>query len=143
MATVTALTRRGQVTIPREIRDRLGLKPFDAIEVSVVDGEIRLSKTPSLTGGAGALPVTGTPAEDVPASTKQRAPRDGYEAPSEFRGSSEGRARRPRTDLDAFYQRVPALNPPRGINEMTEIAAEEHAQEAARAGLPNDDTRVP
>ena len=34
---------------------------------------------------------------------------------------------------------LPPLRPPREINAMTEIAAEEAAQEAARAGLTPDD----
>ena len=37
--------------------------------------------------------------------------------------------------LDEMYQSVPALSPPRTWREVTDIAAEEHAQEAAREGL--------
>jgi len=33
-----------------------------------------------------------------------------------------------------FYQAVPALGPPRSLEEMTTIAAEEHAREVAEAG---------
>jgi AbrB family looped-hinge helix DNA binding protein len=44
--------------------------------------------------------------------------------------------------LDSFYQQVSALGQPRDINELTEIAADEHAHKAARAGLPHDDTRI-
>ena len=38
--------------------------------------------------------------------------------------------------LDAGYQSIPALDPPRSWDEVTEIAAEEHARHAAREGLP-------
>lgn len=37
--------------------------------------------------------------------------------------------------LEASYMAVPALKKPLSIKEMTELAAEEHAQEAAREGL--------
>src|SRR3712207_285732 len=37
--------------------------------------------------------------------------------------------------LAASYQAVPALDPPRTLDEMIEVAREEHAQEAAREGL--------
>ena len=38
--------------------------------------------------------------------------------------------------LDAGYQSIPALDPPRSWDEVTEIAAEEHAQHVAQEGLP-------
>ena len=44
--------------------------------------------------------------------------------------------RRRQNGFLAAYGSVPPLNPPRTVSEMTEIAAEEAAQEAARAGLP-------
>ncbi|HZG65728.1 MAG TPA: hypothetical protein VEZ12_03240 [Herpetosiphonaceae bacterium] len=37
--------------------------------------------------------------------------------------------------LDAIYQSVPALAPPRPLREIREIAREEHAREAAQEGL--------
>jgi AbrB family looped-hinge helix DNA binding protein len=40
-----------------------------------------------------------------------------------------------RSRLDAIYQSVPALNPPRTQEELEEIVADEIAQEAAREGL--------
>lgn len=39
-----------------------------------------------------------------------------------------------RSSIRQFYQSVEALTPPRSVEEMTEIAAEEHAQEAAGEG---------
>ena len=37
---------RGQVTIPKEIRDRFGLRPETEVEFSVVGGSIVLKKAP-------------------------------------------------------------------------------------------------
>lgn len=67
MATVTSLTRKGQVTTPKEVRDQLGLKPFDKIEVTVEGGEARLRKARmTLEAVAGSLPALGIPIEDMP-----------------------------------------------------------------------------
>lgn len=41
-----------------------------------------------------------------------------------------------RSGLKAGYRSIPALKQPMSLKEMTEIAAEEHAQEVAREGLP-------
>ena len=60
MARVTTLTSKGQVTIPKEIRDELGLKPFDKIEFVSENGEARLRKAfPSLEDLVGILPPLG------------------------------------------------------------------------------------
>jgi hypothetical protein len=40
-----------------------------------------------------------------------------------------------RSTIRDFYQSIPALDPPRTLREMAEIAAEEHAQQVAREGL--------
>ena len=37
---------RGQVTIPKEIRDRFGLRPNSEVEFSLVNGAIVLKKAP-------------------------------------------------------------------------------------------------
>lgn len=37
--------------------------------------------------------------------------------------------------INAGYGSVPALDPPRSLQEMTEIAAAEHAERTARSGL--------
>lgn len=39
------------------------------------------------------------------------------------------------TAIDAGHGSTPALDPPRTLQEMTDIAADEHAERAARAGL--------
>jgi hypothetical protein len=41
----------------------------------------------------------------------------------------------PATPLDEGYQSIPALEPPRSWDEVTELAADEHAQHIAREGL--------
>ena len=40
----TRLTSKGQVTIPKDIRERLGLRPGDEIEFVEQDGSFRLQK---------------------------------------------------------------------------------------------------
>jgi antitoxin PrlF len=58
MQNVTSLTSKGQVTIPKAIRDELGLRPFDKIRFTVEDGEVKLKKAyPSLDEVAGSLPA--------------------------------------------------------------------------------------
>ena len=39
---------RGQVTIPKEIRDKFGLGPESEVEFQVIDGSIVLKKAPKL-----------------------------------------------------------------------------------------------
>lgn len=39
---VTTVTQRGQVTIPAEVRHRLGLKPRDKVAFVIDNGQVRL-----------------------------------------------------------------------------------------------------
>ena len=42
---VTTVTRKGQVTIPKSVRDRLGIKPGSAVEFDLAaDGRVVLAK---------------------------------------------------------------------------------------------------
>jgi AbrB family looped-hinge helix DNA binding protein len=67
MAGVTSMTRKGQVTIPKDVRERLGLRPFDKIEIELVGDEAYLRKArPSLDELAGILPPLGIPIEEMP-----------------------------------------------------------------------------
>ncbi len=81
----SSMSQKGQVTIPAEVRARLGLKPKDRVRFRV-DGD-----TVSI---------------------------EPY-----------------RSNIDAWYQTVPALDPPRSWDEIREIAREEHAEHVAREGL--------
>ncbi|MDO8473669.1 MAG: AbrB/MazE/SpoVT family DNA-binding domain-containing protein, partial [Dehalococcoidia bacterium] len=40
----TKITSKGQVTIPKEVRERLGLRPGDELEFMEEDGVFRLMK---------------------------------------------------------------------------------------------------
>ena len=81
------MSPKGQITIPSEVRQRLGLKPKDKVAIQVGDRQVTI-------------------------------------APA---GSA----------LDESYQSIPALATPRTWKEATQIAAEEHARDAAREGLPD------
>lgn len=52
----TTLTQKGQVTIPAEIRHRLGLKPKDRVRFEIDGEEVKLKPAPSqLLAGFGAV----------------------------------------------------------------------------------------
>lgn len=38
------MTNKGQITVPKQVRDRLGLQPGDEIEFTEEDGVIRIGK---------------------------------------------------------------------------------------------------
>lgn len=38
------ITTKGQVTIPQEIRERLGLLPYSEVEFDIVDNAVRIRK---------------------------------------------------------------------------------------------------
>jgi antitoxin PrlF len=45
---MTTLTQKGQVTIPKRVRDQLGLKPGDEVEFGLTDdGRVALNKANS------------------------------------------------------------------------------------------------
>lgn len=53
----TTLTVKGQVTIPKQIRDALGLAPGSAVDFAVNrDGQVVLNKASSAQGKAAARP---------------------------------------------------------------------------------------
>ena len=80
----SSVSPKGQVTIPAEIRQLLGIKPRDRVAFRVEGGVVTI------------IPV--------------------------------------RSTLEQHYRSVPALDPPRTIEEMTEIAWEEHADAVAGEG---------
>jgi len=62
MSTVISLTRKGQRTIPKVVREALDLKPFDRVEVEVVGREAILRKVPlTLADSKGILPALDSP----------------------------------------------------------------------------------
>src|SRR5271165_1665161 len=67
MADVTTMTSKGQVTVPREIRDRLGLKPGDKMAFTMLsDGTVVMRpKTRRLADLAGSLTRSGQPTVSV------------------------------------------------------------------------------
>jgi AbrB family looped-hinge helix DNA binding protein len=77
---------KGQVVIPLEIRQRLGIKPKDKVSIALENERVVMK------------PV--------------------------------------RSPVEESYQAIPALKKPLTVEEMTEIASEEHAEEAAKEGIP-------
>ncbi len=54
----STLTIKGQITIPKQIRDALGLKPGTAVDFSVNrDGEVVLHKASGASGRASRTPI--------------------------------------------------------------------------------------
>ena len=76
MGRTTSLTPKGQVTIPKEVRDYMGLRPFDRIEFYMEDGEVKVRKAyPSLEEVAGSLPPLRMPIEEAIAQAKEERAR--------------------------------------------------------------------
>ena len=60
--TTATLTQKGQVTIPAEIREALGLRPRDRVEFELLDGVVRLRRAESVVDRwYGAFPVVDRP----------------------------------------------------------------------------------
>lgn len=61
---LSSITRKGQVTIPAEIRRLLGVAPHDKVAFLVEDGQIRLAHAGSVVARtAGAIKIEGPPRE--------------------------------------------------------------------------------
>lgn len=84
---LSSVSTKGQVTLPAEIRSRLGIKPRDKVVIVLDEEDVILR-----------------PAQ---------------------------------VSLKAGFQSIPALKRRHSLDEMTEIAAEEHAEDVAREGLPD------
>jgi AbrB family looped-hinge helix DNA binding protein len=55
---VTAkMTSKGQVTVPKAVRDALGLETGDDVVFRVADGRAELARTPDFLSLAGSIPV--------------------------------------------------------------------------------------
>lgn len=73
MSNVTTLTSSGQITIPKEVLDELGLKPSDKIEI-VVDNEggARIRKAGlSLEEVVGIFPALNIPEDEIERRTNE------------------------------------------------------------------------
>jgi AbrB family looped-hinge helix DNA binding protein len=55
MRAISSMTSKGQVTIPKEIRDELGLKPHDKVRFSIENGHAKFERLPSLEELVGSL----------------------------------------------------------------------------------------
>jgi AbrB family looped-hinge helix DNA binding protein len=77
MTQVRTMTSKGQVTIPKAVRDELGLRPKDKVRFSLEDGQVILRKAyPSLAEVVGSLPPLSMPIEQAIAQAKdERAQR--------------------------------------------------------------------
>jgi AbrB family looped-hinge helix DNA binding protein len=56
MPKATTVTSKGQVTIPIEIREALGIEPHDKVEFVLEGHEARLRKRPTIRELAGSIP---------------------------------------------------------------------------------------
>lgn len=54
---ISTITQKGQVAIPKSIRDQFNLKPFDRIRFTVEDGKIIAQPTFSINDMFGIIPV--------------------------------------------------------------------------------------
>jgi AbrB family looped-hinge helix DNA binding protein len=72
MGRITTLTRKGQITIPKDVREELGLKPSDQVEIWTENGEARLRKARrlNLRDIAGSIPAPAIPLEEAIARAK-------------------------------------------------------------------------
>ena len=101
MADATTLTMKGQVTVPREIRDRVGLKSGDKIVFTMLsDGTIVMRpKTRSLASLAGSLTRPGQPKVSISEMSISAMPpnrRGGRKATAATASTKEGRQKKVR-----------------------------------------------
>jgi len=82
----TRLTQKGQVTIPLEIRELLGLKPKDRVRFEVVEGIVQIKPAPSVMDRH----FQSVPLPDP--STDWRAERDDFEQALADEGDLKGRS---------------------------------------------------
>jgi AbrB family looped-hinge helix DNA binding protein len=57
MDMLAKVTSKGQVTLPKAVRDALGVEPGDRVLFRVVDGHALIARTPDLLELAGSIPV--------------------------------------------------------------------------------------
>ena len=57
MDVLAKVTSKGQITLPKAVRDALGLQPGDSVLFRVENGHALLARTPNLLELAGSIPV--------------------------------------------------------------------------------------
>ena len=77
MALESTVTSKGQTTLPKDVRDRLGLAPGDKVRYLITGDEIRLVRPRKVMTLCGSLPYDGDP---VSLDEMDQAIRDGAAA---------------------------------------------------------------
>ena len=80
----SSVSPKGQITLPADLRKKLGIKPKDHVRIVEQEDGIFIKRVPR---------------------------------------------------FSEFFMSIPALKTPMSVEEMTELVAEEHAQEVMRQGL--------
>lgn len=70
-----AVTSKGQVTIPHEVREALGLRDGDRVVFRVIDGAAVIARTDELLDLAGTIPVPAGAPAPRPREERQAAQR--------------------------------------------------------------------
>ncbi len=66
---MATLTKKGQITIPKRIREYLGIKPKDRVEFEIKEGEVRIKPASNLEANFGKVKPKRKP-EDFKAQRK-------------------------------------------------------------------------
>ena len=66
---MATLTKKGQITIPKRIREYLGIKPKDRVEFEIKEGEVRIKPASNLEANFGRVKPKRRP-EDFKAQRK-------------------------------------------------------------------------
>ncbi|MEM8821344.1 MAG: AbrB/MazE/SpoVT family DNA-binding domain-containing protein [Pseudomonadota bacterium] len=77
MTLESTVTSKGQTTLPKDVREHLGLKPGDKVRYLVIGDEVRLVRPRKVMSLCGSLPYEGDP---VSLDKMDEAVRDGAAA---------------------------------------------------------------
>lgn len=44
MKFTTTVTQKGQITLPKDFRKKIGVKPYDKVELELMDGKLKISR---------------------------------------------------------------------------------------------------
>lgn len=81
---------KGQVVVPKAVRDRLGIRPGDEVLVDEVDGEVRIRRARTLADLVGILP-DGASTADLEAERRSDRELEERKAARWLRSSTAGR----------------------------------------------------